>query len=606
MKGKLFKRLVSGALALLMLGTALPQGSDFAGLFTGSDIVASAETQGGKCGDNATWEYDSDSKKLSIIGSGDMYDYASGKAPWYSFHEDVKSVEIAEGITSIGDRTFYYLINNEQISIPSTVTSIGEFAFYQNNKTKTIEFAQNSSLKTLKTTAFSYCAALESLELPQGVETIGFSAFDGCKALKTVVIPSTVTNIYSTAFQKCSNIEQITCLVEDPTKLTWSTQNKCFKPEKATLCYVPNGTLAAYKERFADVNVTFVGADCTVTVDKNIKNGTVTATVPKTQNIKWRCYGSLPYLDDKTEDFSDTVTASKGDTVALGIICNTDNAYAEYIAVCGDSWNETERVKGLVGHGELSYDTAITYDGKATSVYRFKFYGASLGASFCGRYTLTINWTDDATAKAGETVTLNATPDKGYVLKELTAKTSDGKEISVNKNNSFVMPDSDVTVSAEFVKQPCTVLRAAGNNRFATAAAISKLSFDKVDTVIIAYGYEYADALAGIPLAAKFNAPILLTHTKFIPNETLDEIKRLGAKKAILLGGEGVISKNSEESLKKAGLTTERIAGKTRFGTAAAIAEKVSDAPEEIFFVYGLEYADALSVNPVGAINRRR
>ena len=336
-----------------------------------------------------------------------------------------------------------------------------------------------------------------------------------------------------------------------------------------------------------------------MTVDKNIKNGTVTATVPKTQNIKWSCYGSLPYLDDKTEDFSDTVTASKGDTVALGIICNTDNAYAEYIAVCGDSWNETERVKGLVGHGELSYDTAITYDGKATSVYRFKFYGASLGASFCGRYTLTINWTDDATAKAGETVTLNATPDKGYVLKELTAKTSDGKEISVDKNNSFVMPDSDVTVSAEFVKQPCTVLRAAGNNRFATAAAISKLSFDKVDTVIIAYGYEYADALAGIPLAAKFNAPILLTHTKFIPNETLDEIKRLGAKKAFLLGGEGVISKNSEESLKKAGLDTERIAGKTRFGTAAAIAEKVSDAPEEIFFVYGLEYADALSVNPI-------
>ena len=143
-----------------MLGTALPQGSDFAGLFTGSDIVASAETKSGKCGDNATWEYDSESQKLSIIGSGDMYDYASGKAPWYSFHEDVKSVEIAEGITSIGDCTFYYLINNEQISIPSTVTSIGEFAFYQNNKTKTIEFAQNSSLKTLKTTAFSYCAAL--------------------------------------------------------------------------------------------------------------------------------------------------------------------------------------------------------------------------------------------------------------------------------------------------------------------------------------------------------------------------------------------------------------------------------------------------------------
>ena len=50
------------------------------------------------------------------------------------------------------------------------------------------------------------------------------------------------------------------------------------------------------------------------------------------------------------------------------------------------------------------------------------------------------------------------------------------------------------------------------------------------------------------------------------------------------------------------GLTTERIAGKTRFGTATAIAEKLNDNPTEVFFVYGLGYADALSVSPVAAL----
>ena len=44
MRRNLFKRLTAGALALLMLGTALPSGSDFTGLFSGTDIVASAET----------------------------------------------------------------------------------------------------------------------------------------------------------------------------------------------------------------------------------------------------------------------------------------------------------------------------------------------------------------------------------------------------------------------------------------------------------------------------------------------------------------------------------------------------------------------------------
>lgn len=50
------------------------------------------------------------------------------------------------------------------------------------------------------------------------------------------------------------------------------------------------------------------------------------------------------------------------------------------------------------------------------------------------------------------------------------------------------------------------------------------------------------------------------------------------------------------------GLTTERIAGKTRFGTATAVAEKLNDSPTEVFFVYGLNYADALSVSTVAAL----
>ena len=87
-----------------------------------------------------------------------------------------------------------------------------------------------------------------------------------------------------------------------------------------------------------------------------------------------------------------------------------------------------------------------------------------------------------------------------------------------------------------------------------------------------------------------------------MPDETLAEIKRLGAKNVIILGGEGAISKDVEKTLKKQGLKTRRLAGKTRFETATTIAEKLNDAPTDVFFVYAFNSADALSVSTVAAL----
>lgn len=145
------------------------------------------------------------------------------------------------------------------------------------------------------------------------------------------------------------------------------------------------------------------------------------------------------------------------------------------------------------------------------------------------------------------------------------------------------------------------VTRLAGKGRYETAVSISQKAFEKADTVVLAYSMNYADALAGVPLAYQKNAPILLTNTHSLDAATLAEIKRLEAKNVIILGGEGVIDKQVEYALAKENITTQRIAGKTRYSTAAAIAQELNDGPEEVFLVYGLGYADALSVSPVAA-----
>ncbi len=144
--------------------------------------------------------------------------------------------------------------------------------------------------------------------------------------------------------------------------------------------------------------------------------------------------------------------------------------------------------------------------------------------------------------------------------------------------------------------------RLAGQNRYSTAAAISKASFEKTSNVLLASGASYADALAGVVLAKKLEAPILLTAKDTLSAETLAEINRLGAKNITILGGESAVSKAVEKTLTDKGLKVQRIQGNTRYGTAANIADKVSSDPTVLFFVYGLDYADALSVSPVASI----
>ena len=143
--------------------------------------------------------------------------------------------------------------------------------------------------------------------------------------------------------------------------------------------------------------------------------------------------------------------------------------------------------------------------------------------------------------------------------------------------------------------------RLAGSGRYETAAKISQAAFDQAETVVLAYGLNYADALAGVSLATKMNAPILLTNTKSLDPTTLAEIKRLKAKNVIILGGTGAISDEVKKELENNDLTTERIAGASRFGTATAIAEKLNENPTDVFFVYAFNSADALSVSPIAA-----
>ena len=153
---------------------------------------------------------------------------------------------------------------------------------------------------------------------------------------------------------------------------------------------------------------------------------------------------------------------------------------------------------------------------------------------------------------------------------------------------------------------PCmpgdTVCRVAGSDRFSTAAAVSLAEFPAgANTVFIATGADFPDALAGAAVAAELGAPLLLVGATGIPGPTATELDRLNPNDIVILGGEAAVSPQVEEALGEYG-NVIRLSGSNRYATAAAISEfGFPGGANTVILATGLSFADALAGGPAAA-----
>ncbi|MGM0843739.1 MAG: cell wall-binding repeat-containing protein [Bacillota bacterium] len=148
-----------------------------------------------------------------------------------------------------------------------------------------------------------------------------------------------------------------------------------------------------------------------------------------------------------------------------------------------------------------------------------------------------------------------------------------------------------------------TVERVSGDSRYDTAIKVSKQGWPGgAKYVIIAVGDNFPDALAGVPLAKKYNAPILLVSKNNIPSDVQAELRRLSPSKAYILGGESAIQSNVDQTLTGLGIASERIAGKNRYQTAAKIANFL-DASKAVV-TYAHNFPDSLAIASYAANNK--
>jgi putative cell wall-binding protein len=138
-----------------------------------------------------------------------------------------------------------------------------------------------------------------------------------------------------------------------------------------------------------------------------------------------------------------------------------------------------------------------------------------------------------------------------------------------------------------------------GQDRYATAAAISSETFPTTaDTVYIATGENFPDALASAPLIAADPGPVLLVRKGSIPAATSIEIARLGPDRIVVLGGPAAVSDGVVATLGNYA-PTSRIAGADRYITAADMAKVAyPTTAHTVYIAVGTSFADALVAGP--------
>ena len=249
----------------------------------------------GKCGENATWEFNTSTGTLTISGEGEMFESfgtEDDNAPWYSYRNKITTVVVEPGITSLSFCSFYNLqrlknvslpegltkigtsaFNNcqalesvtipgtvtelgsavfsdcaslKEIRIPDSVTKMGEMVFFNCTALKSVVLSKN--ITELPFNAFNTCTSLTDIRLHDGLKTIGDSAFSNCSALKEIYIPETVTDISFHAFSTCRALETV-AIPEGVTILSRGTFSNCHELKSVSL---PKSLVEVEQEAFLD------------------------------------------------------------------------------------------------------------------------------------------------------------------------------------------------------------------------------------------------------------------------------------------------------------------------------------------------------------------
>ncbi|WP_144478244.1 cell wall-binding repeat-containing protein [Cytobacillus oceanisediminis] len=181
----------------------------------------------------------------------------------------------------------------------------------------------------------------------------------------------------------------------------------------------------------------------------------------------------------------------------------------------------------------------------------------------------------------------------------LGAKIEEAKRLLKPSGKVYLL-GGPATVSTKIesaFKKHFSVERIGGKDRLEVALNVAEMANPQPTELFLVYGLVFSDALSVSPVATERQAPILPQWGDKLKSEIKDYVKKHSSiKKVYIVSGTGVVPVSIESELKSIGISeVERIAGKDRFDTSLAIAQKFYPNPLSVSIANGLVFADALS-----------
>ena len=272
-------------------------------------VEPGAKLTGGAAGDGSgvTWQLtentdDPSTYTLTIRGSGAMEDYqTSSSRPWNNFRDQITSVVISPGVTSIGNSAFTLFSKLIHVDIADSVISIGDRAFSYCSSLTDIKIPQ--SVTYIGGVVFRECTNLSSITLSNNITSIGPFAFEKCTNLTSITIPGSVTAIGPNAFENCTNLTSIT-IPGSVISISRNVFDGCTSLNDIRYSGTSESVISALSG-YAPTLVTFDYGDKVPEAERMIKvfvktGGTLTAptTIPTVSGYEfkgWRTKDGKPY-----------------------------------------------------------------------------------------------------------------------------------------------------------------------------------------------------------------------------------------------------------------------------------------------------------------------
>lgn len=283
----------------------------------------------------------------------------------YTFRgfKDLTQVTLPDSLTSIGDYAFYSCSSLVSISIPDGVTEIGNSAFC--GCSKLINASVGGGVTVIDKYAFDSCSSLVRIAIPDSVTSIGGWAFSGCSSLASITIGSGVASIGSQAFWGCSSLTDVYLTDMDAWCQITFNNNK-YSHSSTPMCYAKN----IYLKGKAIASVT-MPLDITAVQDDTFYGfrDLVTVTIPDgVTGIGERAFYGCGSLTGIT--IPDSVTSIGGSAFSgcssLASITIPDSV----TSIGADAFEKCTSMQSItVGSGVTDIDDAFSGCKKLESVY---------------------------------------------------------------------------------------------------------------------------------------------------------------------------------------------------------------------------------------------